>query len=141
MYQENRRTTADDVVADPDPLELQVLRVAGALHLPGVAPERDGGGEDHRHNYKQNYQYDAHSRHDNAKMSPQDTGATRGGAPLTLAIGVVRPVPPSRSRTAHRGREARVARSHAARRPAWFDLLPRGDLRCRKGPKRPCRSY
>src|SRR5215212_6242636 len=57
---------ADDAVADPDALELHVLRVTGALYLPGVAPERDGGGEDHSNHNEQDYQCDAHRGHDSA---------------------------------------------------------------------------
>ena len=65
VNQKDRRSTADDVVADPVPLELQKLGIAYALYLVGAAPERDGGGEDDSDHQKQDNQNGSHGRNDN----------------------------------------------------------------------------
>ena len=96
MYEYDRRPPADDVIADPDPFELQVLRVTGALYLPGVTPEHDGGSEDHSYHNKQDYQCDAHGGHDSAKTRQQDTGTMRPTHPTSawVALPLHRPHEP-----------------------------------------------
>ena len=77
MYEYYRGPRSDDIITDPDPFEFQVLRITGALYLPGVAPEHDGRCEDHSNHNEYDYQCDAHGCHDSAKTRQQDTGKTR----------------------------------------------------------------
>src|SRR5215207_1221485 len=83
VYEHDRGSPTDYVVADQDPLELQVLRVTGALYLPGVTSEHEGGGEDHSDHNEQDYQCDAHGSHDNAKTRQQDSGGTPSTRPAS----------------------------------------------------------
>ena len=77
VHQDDRGPPAHDVVADQDPFQLQILRVAGALHLAGGAPEQDRGAQNQDHQRQHHYQYYAHTRHDSAKDPQQDTDAPR----------------------------------------------------------------
>src|SRR5829696_803574 len=83
MYEYYRGPRADDIITDPDPFEFQVLRITGALYLPGVTPEHDGGCEDRSNHNEHDYQCDAHGGHDSAKTRQQDTGKTRPTRPAS----------------------------------------------------------